>query len=64
MAISNHERVRKGLELLRKGLAPFVEREIQAREPGKDPAQAARRYLGDARELAGRPIGEWDAQRS
>jgi hypothetical protein len=28
MAISNHERVGKALELLRTGLGPFVEREI------------------------------------
>src|SRR3990172_10243968 len=30
MAISNHERVGKGLELLKAGLAPFVERELKA----------------------------------
>ena len=30
MAISNSERIGKGLELLRDGLAPFVEREMQA----------------------------------
>jgi len=29
MAITNHERVGKGLELLRLGLAPFVERELK-----------------------------------
>jgi len=26
MAVTNHERVGKGLELLKSGLAPFVER--------------------------------------
>ena len=30
MAITNHERVGKALELLRQGLTPFVERELQA----------------------------------
>jgi hypothetical protein len=30
MAITNHERVRKAMELLRAGLAPFVEREVQS----------------------------------
>lgn len=30
MAISNHERVGKGLEILRKGIQPFVERELKA----------------------------------
>jgi len=28
VAITNHERVGKGLDLLRAGLAPFVEREV------------------------------------
>lgn len=31
MATTNHERLGKALELLRAGLAPFVEREFQAR---------------------------------
>jgi hypothetical protein len=30
MAITNHERVGKALELLKTGLGPFVEREIKA----------------------------------
>lgn len=30
MAVSNHDRVGRGLELLRLGLAPFVEREMKA----------------------------------
>jgi hypothetical protein len=30
MAISNHERVGKALELLKQGLRPFVERELKA----------------------------------
>src|ERR1039458_427638 len=30
MAITNHERVGKALELLRDGLTPFVERELKA----------------------------------
>ena len=29
MAISNHERVGKALDLLKSGLAPFVEREFK-----------------------------------
>src|SRR6266852_7542680 len=32
MAISNHERVGKALELLKDGLRPFVERELKARD--------------------------------
>jgi hypothetical protein len=31
MAITNHERVGNGLDLLRVGLAPFVERELKAK---------------------------------
>ena len=31
MAITNHERVGKALELLRAGLTPFVEREFKAK---------------------------------
>jgi hypothetical protein len=31
MATTNHERVGKGLELLKEGLAPFVARELQAK---------------------------------
>jgi hypothetical protein len=30
MAITNQERIGKALDLLRQGLAPFVEREVQA----------------------------------
>ena len=30
MAITNHDRVGKAMELLRQGLAPFVERELKA----------------------------------
>jgi predicted AAA+ superfamily ATPase len=32
MAITNHERVGKALELLKEGLSPFVERELKARD--------------------------------
>jgi len=32
MAISNHERVGKALELVKDGLRPFVERELKARD--------------------------------
>ena len=30
MAITNHERVGKALDLLKAGLAPFVERELKS----------------------------------
>ena len=60
MAITNHERVGKAMELLRAGLAPFVEREIATAHPKANPAQAARRYVNNPR-LAKGPISKWDA---
>ena len=61
MAITNHDRVGKAMELLRTGLGPFVEREIAtAHPPRTTPARETLRYL-DNRELAMRPIQEWDA---
>jgi hypothetical protein len=48
MAITNHERVGKMLELLRDGLAPFVERELKTCW-GEKWAQEVKRVLGDTR---------------
>ena len=59
MAITNHERVGKAMELLRTGLGPFVEREIRTAHPTNSPARETLRYL-DNRELAVRPIPKWD----
>src|SRR5260370_28392115 len=60
MAINNHERVGKAMELLKQGLAPFVEREFK--NLYKDQALSeATRYLGDDRQLSKKGIGEWDA---
>ena len=52
MAITNHERVGKALDLLRAGLAPFVERELKAKL-GKDWAFELRDLLSDTRLGAG-----------
>jgi predicted AAA+ superfamily ATPase len=41
MAQSNHERVQRALELLKEGLRPFVERELEAEYGAKWPAEAA-----------------------
>ena len=61
MAITNHDRVGKAMELLRTGLGPFVEREIATAHPPKTtPARETLRYL-EKHELAMRPIPEWDA---
>ena len=48
MAMTNHERVGKGLDLLRAGLGPFVEREIKrAVQAGDLDAGLLRRYADD-----------------
>jgi len=61
MAITNQERVGKAVDLLRAGLAPYVEREFT--NAHKDKAQAeARRLLPAEDRLNGpRPIAQWDA---
>ncbi|MCC7194161.1 MAG: DUF499 domain-containing protein [Gemmatimonadaceae bacterium] len=59
MAITNQERVGKAMELLRAGLAPFAEREFTSQHHAQA-ADAARRYLGDDRTVAKKPIAEWD----
>lgn len=61
MAITNIERVGKALELLRQGLAPFVEREAQsAVKAGSMRMDAIRRFAEDPR-FAAKPIADWDA---
>jgi len=59
MAITNHERVGRALELLRVGLAPYVERELKSAYKGK--AQEQAEVLTDnARDLLDKAITEWD----
>src|SRR5271166_854905 len=48
MAISNHERVGKALELLKDGLRPFVERELKAQH-GEKWASEVKHILTDTR---------------
>jgi predicted AAA+ superfamily ATPase len=59
MAITNQERVGKAMELLRAGLAPFVEREFKSQHQAQA-AEAARRYFGDDRAVGKKPVAEWD----
>ncbi|MBI2800244.1 MAG: ATP-binding protein [Gammaproteobacteria bacterium] len=59
MAITNQERIGKAMELLRAGLAPFVEREFRSQHQQKAPEEA-RRYFGDDRTIGKKPIEEWD----
>ncbi len=60
MATTNHERVGKALELLKAGLGPFVDREIQgAVKAHRVDASTLRRFVDDPR-LGDRPVMEWD----
>jgi predicted AAA+ superfamily ATPase len=72
MAITNQERVGKAMELLRAGLAPFVEREFKSQHQEKA-IEEARRSLGDLpapsseaarqagdRTVAKKPLADWD----
>ena len=59
MAISNHERVGKAMELLKSGVGPFVEREFISVHKDKAASEAIR-YLGEDRLSGKRPIAEWD----
>src|SRR5687768_7069010 len=60
MAITNHERVGKALELLKAGLAPFVEREFRGLHKEKA-LEEAQRYMYSERLDANRPFEAWDA---
>ncbi len=60
MAVTNQERVGKAMELLRAGLAPFVEREVQsAIKAGTVRMDAVRRFAEDPI-LSNKPIEQWD----
>jgi hypothetical protein len=48
MATTNHERVGKGLELLKSGLGPFVEREFKSSYKDRAAAEASR-FMGEDR---------------
>jgi len=72
MAISNRDRVGRGLETVRAGLAPFVERELKARlrgdwqtEVGRGSRHEMRRdgngdIVWDTSALFGTMLGQWD----
>src|SRR5262249_61973243 len=60
MAITNHERVGKAMELLKAGLAPFVEREFKSLYKGQALVEA-QRFMTSERLEANRPLTAWDA---
>ena len=60
MAITNQDRVGKALELLKAGLGPFVEREVQNKiEAGRVQLDVIRRFVDDPH-LTDKPIAKWD----
>ena len=60
MAITNQERVGKALELLKDGLGPFVEREVQDKiKAGRVHMDTIRRFVDDPH-LTDKPIDRWD----
>lgn len=60
MAITNHERVGKALELLRAGLGPFVEREMgRAVKAGQVSAADLSHFVNDPK-IGKKSVPEWD----
>ncbi len=60
MAITNQQRVGKALDLLREGLADFIQREFQSKYSDRA-LDEAQRLLGTDRLRGNKPIVEWDA---
>ncbi|HOD81284.1 MAG TPA: Swt1 family HEPN domain-containing protein [Phycisphaerae bacterium] len=59
MSMTNHDRVGKAMELLKDGLAPFVDREFKNKYQDKAAVEAAR-YMNDDRLNAKKPVSKWD----
>ena len=60
MATTNRDRIDRALELLREGLAPFVEREFNSFYGEKDAATRARSFFRDNRLSTDGPISNWE----
>ena len=60
MAITNQERVGKALELLKDGLGPFVEREVQDKIKARVVHMDTIRRFVDDPNLTDKPIDQWD----
>ncbi len=60
MAITNRQRVEQALELLRQGLAPYLERELNEAIRQLQVDHDILRRLAEDPRLANRPIQEWD----
>jgi len=60
MALTNHQRVGKGLDLLKAGLSSYVQREFESKY-GERALEEARAGLGTDRLRGDGPFSEWDA---
>ena len=60
MAITNHERVGKALELLKAGLGSFVEREVHQGIEAQQVSPSMLRPFADDPRFGNRPLAEWD----
>ena len=61
MAITNHDRIGKALDLLREGLAPFVDREVTDKVKARAVRIDTIRRFAENPMLANKPVAEWDA---
>ena len=59
MAITNHDRVGKAMELLRQGLAPFIEREIKTLSEVESRA-LINHFIAEERIPANKTMQQWD----
>ena len=59
MAITNHDRVGKSLELLKSGLGPFVQREITSTYKDRATTEISS-FMGEDRRNTKKPIEKWD----
>ncbi len=61
MALTNRGRVEQGLDLLRRGLAPFIDRELNRAVRAGRLGSDIRRILAENSEEAKAPLADWDA---
>src|SRR5690349_6017539 len=59
MAMTNHDRVGKAMELLKGGLGPYVEREFKSAYKERASTEASR-FMGDDRINAKKALADWD----
>ena len=59
MATTNHDRVGTGMDLLRTGLAPFVEREVINKAKARAVSMETIRRFAENPNLVDKPIVEW-----